>query len=506
MSKRTVNILLSWLGTKDIDNMLDGEKNASISTIAINSQTPFDKIVILSNHQHKYWEKFEDFVKKRMATIGKPYHDIQVYKANIVSPIDYESIHHVTALWINKLSEEADSLSINLTSGTPAMTTLSVLIGKGKSNVQFLQATPQNELLHVDIPIDFGQEYVKSASKNIANTATSEPKIEQAFSKLTAKSVQMQNVVNKAKKIAASEVPALILGETGTGKELMATAIHKGSLRANKPLKVINCGAFAENLVDSTLFGHKKGAFTGAEKDHPGLFEQADGGTLFLDEVGELTPEIQVKLLRALQQGEINRLGDTQTTNVDVRVIAATHKDLSKLVEEGKFREDLFYRLAVGIIQMPALRERIEDITVIVNQLVEQINKAGSKHPDYISKNISEKGIKFILSQPWQGNIRELWSTLNRAFLWSDSQTITENDLASAMINRAKSKSFTDITLSYDDKIDITQLVDNYKKAYVLAALKASGNVKSHAAQMLNLKDHQTLSNWMKRLNIKHEK
>ena len=361
-------------------------------------------------------------------------------------------------------------------------------------------------MIYVDIPIDFGQEYVKSASKNIANTAISEPKIEQAFSALAAKSVQMQNVVNKAKKIAASEVPALILGETGTGKELMATAIHKGSLRANKPLKVINCGAFAENLVDSTLFGHKKGAFTGAEKDHPGLFEQADGGTLFLDEVGELTPEIQVKLLRALQQGEINRLGDTQTTNVDVRVIAATHKDLSKLVEEGQFREDLFYRLAVGIIQMPALRERIEDITVIVDQLVKQINKAGSKHPDYISKNISEKGIKFILSQPWQGNIRELWSTLNRAFLWSDSQTITEKDLSSAMINRTKNKSSTDITLSYDDKIDITQLVDKYKKAYVLAALKASGNVKSHAAQMLNLKDHQTLSNWMKRLNIKHEK
>jgi hypothetical protein len=173
MSKRTVNILLSWLGTKDIDNMLDGEKNASISTLAINSQTPFDKIVILSNHKQEYWGKFEDFVKKRMATIGRPHHDIQVHKANIVSPIDYESIHQVTALWINKLSEEADSLSINLTSGTPAMTTLSVLIGKGKSNVQFLQATPQNELLHVDIPIDFGQEYVKSASKNIANTAIS---------------------------------------------------------------------------------------------------------------------------------------------------------------------------------------------------------------------------------------------------------------------------------------------------------------------------------------------
>lgn len=501
-----MNILLSWLGTKDIDNMLDGEQNASISTIAIKSQVPFDKIVILSNHKQEYWKKFERFVKKRMATINRPAQDIQVYKANIVSPIDYESIHQVTETWVTKLSEQSDTLSINLTSGTPAMTTLSVLIGKGKANVQFLQTTPKNELLQVDVPIDFGQEYVKSASKNIAHTATSQPKIEQAFSELTANSVIMEDVVNKAKRISSSEVPALILGETGTGKELMATAIHKGSLRTKKPLKIINCGAFSENLVDSTLFGHKRGAFTGAEKDHPGLFEQAHGGTLFLDEVGELTPEIQVKLLRALQQGEINRLGDTKTIHVNVRVIAATHQDLSKLVSEGKFREDLFYRLAVGIIQMPALRERSEDIPSIVNQLASQINKAGSKHPEYISKEISEKGIKFILSQPWQGNIRELWSTLNRAFLWSDSQIITDIDLSNAIINRSTNDNFDDITLSFSDKVNITQLTEKYQKSYVLAALKASGNVKRHATEMLGLKDHQTLSNWMKRLGIESEK
>lgn len=501
-----MNILLSWLGTKDIENMLDDEQNASISTLAIKSQNPFDKIVILSNHKEKYWKKFECFIKKRMATINRPDQDIQVHKANINSPIDYESIHQVTESWISKLSEQADTLSINLTSGTPAMTTLSVLIGKGKANVQFLQTTPKNELLRVDVPIDFGQEYVKSASKNIAHTATSKPKIEQAFSELTANSVLMKEVVNKAKRISSSEVPALILGETGTGKELIATAIHKGSLRASKPLKVINCGAFSESLVDSTLFGHKKGAFTGAEKDHPGLFEQAHGGTLFLDEVGELTPEIQVKLLRALQQGEINRLGGTKTIHVDVRVIAATHQDLSKLVSEGKFREDLFYRLAVGIIQMPALRERSEDMPSIVSQLTSQINKAGSKHPEYISKEIPEKGINFIMSQSWPGNIRELWSTLNRAFLWSDSQIITDKDLRDAIINRHQSNDCTDIVLSYNDKVDITQLTEQYQKKYVLAALKASGNVKKQATQILGLKDHQTLSNWMKRLGIDAEK
>ncbi len=500
-----MHTLLTWLGNRDILNM-EHEQSAAIITLATKSLIPFDKIVILSNKDENKWIQFERFAKKRMATINRPAQDIQVYKADIVSPIDYVSIHQVTESWITKLSEAADTLSINLTSGTPAMTTLSVLLGKGKANVQFLQATPKNELQQVEIPIDFGQVYVKSAARNIANSATSLPKIEKAFSELTVQSLSMKEVVERAKRIARSEVSALILGETGTGKELMANAIHQGSLRANKPIRTVNCGALAESLVDSTLFGHKKGAFTGAEKDHPGLFEQANGGTLFLDEVGELTPTIQVKLLRVLQQGEVNRLGDTKTINVDVRVIAATHQDLLKLVSKGKFREDLFYRLAVGIIQMPALRERAEDIPFIVEQLTNQINKAGCKHPDYVGKNISEKGINFILSQSWPGNIRELWSTLNRAFLWSDSQIITDKDLSDAIINRHQSNDCTDVVLSYNDKVDITQLTEEYQKNYLEAALKASGNVKKHATKMLGLKDHQTLSNWMKRLGIESEK
>jgi len=500
-----VHILLTWLGNRDLENM-EQEHNAAIVTLATKSSIPFDKIVILSNKDEAKWDKFERFLKKRMATINRPNQDIQVYKVNITSPIDYKSINKVTERWLTKLSEEADTLSINLTSGTPAMTTLSVLVGKGKTNVQFLQATPQNELEYVDIPIDFGKEYIKSAAKNIANFATSLPKIEKAFSELTVHSALMTEVVEKAKRIARSEVPALILGETGTGKELMANAIHQASLRKNKSIRTINCGALAENLVDSTLFGHKKGAFTGAEKDHLGLFEQADGGTLFLDEVGELTPAIQVKLLRALQQGEVNRLGDTKTINVNVRVIAATHQDLLRLVSEGKFREDLYYRLAVGIIEMPALRERSDDIPEIVKQLTSQINKAGSKHPEYISKNISENGIKFILSQPWQGNIRELWSTLNRAFLWSDSQVITEKDLADTIINRTAMSNDDKINLSFNDKLDIVQLTEKFQKKYIEAALKASGNVKKQATKILGLKDHQTLSNWMKRLGISPDK
>lgn len=500
-----MNILLTWLGNRDIENM-EQEQNAALVSLATKSAIPFDKIVILSNKDEEKWGTFERFIQKRMAMVNRPSTDITVYKAHIRSPIDYKSISIETEKWISKLSEQADTLFINLTSGTPAMTTLSVLIGKGKSNTCFLQSSPKNDIEEVEIPIDFAQEYVKSASKSIANFATSPPKNQLAFSKLTYKSSAMAHAVTRAKKIAESEVPALILGETGTGKELMANAIHKGSIRSNKPMRIVNCGALAENLVDSTLFGHKKGAFTGADKDHAGLFEQTDGGTLFLDEIGELKPDIQVKLLRALQQGEITRLGDIKTINIDVRIIAATHQNLTKLVEEGSFREDLFYRIAVGIIKMPPLRERSEDILGIVEQLTNQINESGSKHPNYKSKKISQSGIKFIKSQAWPGNIRELWSTLNRAFLWTDSHNIGEKELSNAVIVRNLKEQTDDVTLSFNDKVDIIQLTEKYQKKYVLAALKASGNVKRHATEMLGLKDHQTLTNWMNRLGVKSEK
>ncbi|WP_445778058.1 sigma 54-interacting transcriptional regulator [Shewanella sp.] len=496
-----MHTLLTWLGTKDIENMLENT-NAAISSIALKSPTPFDKIVILANKNEDKWSQFEHFLKKSMAIAGRSDQNIQVHKAHIESPIDYISISDEAGKWISKLSDEAETLSINLTSGTPTMTAISVLIGKGKTNTRFFQSKPNNEVEEVEIPLDFAQTYTQSASKNIAARATSEPSLYRAFDQITSHSAAMKAAIKKAQRIAASEVPALILGETGTGKELMANAIHLASLRSKKTFRVVNCGALAETIVDSTLFGHKKGSFTGADKDYPGLFEQADGGTLFLDEVGELPLNVQVKLLRALQQGEITRLGDTKSINVDVRIIAATHQDLSLLISKGEFREDLFYRLAVGIIDMPALRNRLEDIPQIVNQLVEQINELSSKHPNYKSKKISDNAIKFISNQSWSGNIRELWSTLNRALLWSNNKVVDEKDIIDSMINIQKNTPDHKITMSINDKVDIVQITDDIQKKYVKAALKASGNVKKQATQMLGLKDHQTLTNWMKRLNI----
>jgi len=496
-----VNTLYTWLGYRDVENMKQ-DQNAAVASLAIFNKTPFDRIVIFANTWEESWDKYESWLRKRLSTIQRPSDNIKVYRADVTTAIDYPTIIKHTEKWLSKLSEESEHLYINLTSGSPAMTAASILVGKGKSNTIFIQSSKDDNVLDVDIPVDFGKAYVKSAAKNIASKAAATPSVGKTFNNIVAESQVMQATVKKAKRLSTSELPTLILGETGTGKEVLANAIHAASLRADKPLKTVNCGALPETLVDSILFGHVKGAFTGADKEHKGLFEQADGGTLFLDEVGELTPQTQVKLLRALQQGEITRVGSEQTISVDVRIIAATHRDLMQLVETDKFREDLFYRLAVGIVEIPALRNRFEDIAPLTHELSNEINLAASKHPDYKSKNLSESAIKFISTQAWSGNIRELWNTLNRAFLWSDKEKITDKDIQDALIIRTKSQESTNISLTLGQQVNLSDILDNQRKNYILAALKASGNNKTKAAKMLGLNSHQVLSKWIKDLGL----
>ena len=496
-----MNTLYTWLGYRDVENMKQ-DQNAAVASLAIFNKTPFDRIVIFANTWEESWDKYEIWLRKRLSTIQRPSDNIKVYRADVTTAIDYPTIIKHTEKWLSKLSEESEHLYINLTSGSPAMTAASILVGKGKSNTIFIQSSIDDNVLDVDIPVDFGKAYIQSAAKNIASKAVAKPLANKAFGNIVANSPVMKSTIKKAKRLSTSELPTLILGETGTGKEVLANAIHAASLRADKPIKIVNCGALPETLVDSILFGHVKGAFTGAEKEHKGLFEQADGGTLFLDEVGELTAETQVKLLRALQQGEITKVGSEQTINVDVRIIAATHRDLIQLVESNKFREDLFYRLAVGIVEIPSLRNRAEDILPLVNELTAEINMAGSKHPDYKSKNICESAIKFISSQAWPGNIRELWNTLNRAFLWSDKEKITENDIQNALITRTNKQEDADINLTLGQQINISDIIDMQRKKYIQAALKATGNNKSKAAKMLSLKSHQVLTNWIKELGL----
>src|SRR6187431_1040453 len=245
------------------------------------------------------------------------------------------------------------------------------------------------------------------------------------FDKIVGSSAALQKVLDIVKKVAKSNTTVLIRGETGTGKELIAGAIHRNSLRLSRNFVKVNCAALPETLLESELFGHEKGAFTGADRQRIGRFEQADGGTLFLDEIGDMSPNTQAKILRVLQEHEFERLGGTRTQKVDVRLIAATNRDLSQMVASGQFREDLYYRLNVVSVEMPPLRERKEDIIALAMFFVKKFAAELKKKCD----GLDPEAQKLMLRYNWPGNIRELENAIERAILMTEGQFIGAEDL-----------------------------------------------------------------------------
>lgn len=252
-----------------------------------------------------------------------------------------------------------------------------------------------------------------------------EIKKEYSFENIVSKNEKMIKIFEVIRKVAPYKSTILITGESGTGKELVARAIHYNSDRSKKLFVPVNCGAIPENLLESELFGHVKGAFTDAIRTKKGLFEEADGGTIFLDEIGELPAQLQVKLLRVLQDGEIRRVGESKSIQIDVRIIAATVKDLVREVNEGRFREDLFYRLNVLHLSIPPLRERKEDIPLLVQHFINKHNQNLGKH----IKEIDPKVLAALINYKWSGNVRELENTIERAVVLADGEKIELDDL-----------------------------------------------------------------------------
>ena len=246
---------------------------------------------------------------------------------------------------------------------------------------------------------------------------------------LVGDSPAMKAIYEMVAKVADSPSTVLITGESGTGKELIAKALHRGSSRRDKPLIKVNCAAIPKDLVESELFGYEKGAFTGAVGSKPGRFELADGGTLFLDEIGEVPVEMQVKLLRALQESEFERVGGIKTLRVDVRLIAATNRDLKALIAEGRFREDLYYRLAVVPIALPPLRERREDIPLLVRHFIQKYDERLGKRVE----GMEEEALQLLMSYSWPGNIRELENLMERSVLFADGPLIQANALPDSL-------------------------------------------------------------------------
>jgi Nif-specific regulatory protein len=270
--------------------------------------------------------------------------------------------------------------------------------------------------------------------------------------------------------VAETSATVILRGESGTGKELIASAIHYASKRANKPLIKVACAALPENLLESELFGYERGAFTGALERKPGRFELADGGTIFLDEIGDLPVSTQVKLLRVLQEKEIERLGGTTTIKIDVRVICATHRDLEEMVKQGKFREDLFYRINVFPITIPPLRERKEDIPALTDHFIEQFNKENKKK----IKGINRAALDMLIAYDWPGNVRQLENVMERAVVLCQKELITPPDLP---LNIQKA---VEIEVS-SARMTLPELVESIEKQKIEEALAKHKTQKSAA-------------------------
>lgn len=307
------------------------------------------------------------------------------------------------------------------------------------------------------------------------------------FEGIIGKSAGMQRVLQVARQVAGSDIPVLIMGESGTGKELIARAIHNQSDRNNKPFVAINCGALPENLMESELFGHTKGAFTDAKTDKKGLFRSVDGGTLFLDEISEMPLPLQVKLLRALQEREVTPIGSSVPAKFDARIIAATNRNLEDEVGKGNFREDLFYRLNVIEIHLPALRERREDIPLLVKHFISRTAQEQKSAP----KGVSREAMSVLINHNWQGNVRELQNAIERSFILSGDEIDVES-------LPPKLKSISAPGFETRDPEGLKPTLEEIERRYVFEVLKSVDHDKLKAANILGM-DLSTLYRKLKR-------
>lgn len=300
---------------------------------------------------------------------------------------------------------------------------------------------------------------------------------EELFDDIIGTSAPMKQLFDIVQRVAKQDSTILIEGESGTGKELIARAIHRHSQRAQKAFVKVNCGALNDNLLESELFGHEKGAFTGAIRQKKGRFELADGGTLFLDEIGDISASMQVKLLRVLQEQEFERVGGEETLSIDVRIICATHRNLPDQVSKGNFREDLFYRLSVIPVKLPPLRERKEDIPALVEHFLSKKNSLHSR------KAISAEGMQLFMQYSWPGNIRELENVVERLQVISSGSEIDPQLIANQLSGGVNPRALADF-----EHLPLEEAVNAFEKSLIIHAMKKSEGVKNQAAKLLGIK------------------
>lgn len=520
------NLLVSWIGHADLLAMAAEIGDAGKSLLD-EAKIPFrtverpgplktavdlgnwDGIHLLSNYSPALNKAYSRWLG------GKP----TIHSVELTDPTDYDGIFRCTNLVlgeISRLNEKSPPvLSILLSPGTPAMAVVWVLLGKSRYPARFYQ-TGRGKLTEARIPADLFEEVVPELlrDRDIAwqHLATRNPAEVAGFENIVGQSQAIRLAVGRAQRAALRDVPVLLLGESGTGKEMFAQAIHAASRRREKPFEAINCAAIPRELLEAELFGHEKGAFTGADKSRPGAFERANGGTLFLDEIGECDPLLQTKLLRVLQpppgkgpcHREFRPVGGHQPRSADVRLVAATNRDLQAEVAANRFREDLYYRLAVITLELPPLRERSADIPLLARRFLEQINSDFERdEPGFEHKQISHSAIEFVKRHDWPGNVRQLYNTLLQAAVMSVGATIERSDIAAAVGQGTPRSARRDaLELPLGDGFSLEEHLDGIQRHYLKRAMEQARGVKVKAANLLGYSNYQRLAAQLERLAV----
>ena len=490
-----MRILMSWVGRTDLNAALDPQKGQGPLLSGLLAEE-WDRSILLCNYPQADASHYPSWLKKH-TTVPFDWRD-----QNLASPMDFEEITRVVMVTVDETLQKYPKaqLTFHVSPGTSVMAAVWMLLGKTRYTARLIHSSPQTGVQELNLPFDIAAEFVPnilaSRDQQFVRLAAGLSEDDPAFEDIVGQSAAIKKAILTARLLAAHATPVLIEGPSGTGKELFARAIHHASPRSKGPLQVIHCGAIPSELVESELFGHKKGAFTGAVQDRKGAFLSAQKGALFLDELGELPPAAQVKLLRVLQEGEITPVGGDRSVKVDVRIIAATNRNLIQEVGEGRFREDLFYRLAVGYLSLPALQDREGDLTLLTDRLMKDICNSLN-----VQVELSPRARSCILRHSWPGNVRELRNTLTRAVMMQPDGTIDEEGMVAAILPRFH-KTGDILGRTIAEGFDLQKTLDEVSIHYIQRALNQSGNRKSHAAKLLGFTNYQRLSDWMKRLDM----
>lgn len=495
-------VLLAWLGNADL-RAAEGKDSAEQGPIlsAIKVQN-FDEVHLLSDHPAPRTRAYAKWLKQGSGVA------VTLHLIKLTSPTCHEEIYRAAVQVIEALRRITPGvdLTFHLSPGTPAMAAIWLLLAKTRCPARLIESSREQGVKEVNIPFELSAEFFPSADKSADEVLTrlmqGLPPESPAFTAIVHRCAAMKRTVAMAHRLAMREVPVLIQGESGTGKELFARAIHQASARAGQPFVAVNCGAIPQELVDAELFGHEKGAFTGAAAARAGYFESADGGTLFLDEIGELPLASQVRLLRVLQEREVTRVGATKAKAVNVRIIAATNRVLPVEIQAGRFREDLFHRLAVGVLLLPPLREREGDLGLLIDSMLAAINAEAASQPGYKHKKLDVGAKNLLIGYSWPGNVRELHNTLLRASIWAAGDRITGEDVRAALAVTVPAKGETVLGLPLEKGISLPDLIAEVARHYLERAMAQTHGNKSEAARLVGLGSYQTLTNWLQKYGV----